>query len=97
MKEFFKMNNATFFPFNRDRIKGYRSIDDVRRAGFQSIGEIFWIFYDGGIVDVGQSLGEYGYANFQIVFYLQCNECKHKYHVIKTLPFMFRDKSKDAK
>ena len=63
----------------------------------QSIGEVFWIFYDDWREDIGQSLGEYGYANIHKVFYLQCNECKHKYHVIKTLPFMFRDKSKDAK
>ena len=73
MKEFFKMNNATFFPFNEQRILFYKTIDDVRRAGYQSIGEVFWIYYEGTREDLGQSLGEYGYAWIHKVFYFQCN------------------------
>ena len=97
MKEFFKMNNHIFFPFDKNRIFFFRTIDEIRRAGLQSIGEAFSIYYDNTKEDIGQSLGEYGYANIHKVFYFQCNECKHKYHIIKTLPFMYRDKSKDAK
>lgn len=97
MKEFFKMNNATFFPFDKNRIFFFKTIDDIRRAGYQSIGEVFWIYYENEREDLGQSLGEYGYAWIHKVFYFQCSECKYKYHIIKTSPFMHRDKSKDAK
>ena len=97
MKEFFKMNNATFFPFNKNLLHYYRTIADARRAGLQTIGEIFWIYFENTREDLGQSLGDYGYAWIHKVYYFQCTECKHKYHIIKTSPFMHRDKSKDAK
>ena len=47
--------------------------------------------------ELGQSLGYYGYAWKHFVFIFTCNLCGHKYHIIRTSPFAFRDKSKDVK
>ena len=47
--------------------------------------------------EIGQSLGYYGYAWKHMVLIYTCNLCGYKYHIIKTSPFAFRDKSKDAK
>ena len=53
------------------------------------------IAYEGQKLEIGQSLGYYGYAWKHIVYIYKCNSCGHKYHICKTSPFAFRDKSKD--
>lgn len=52
-------------------------------------------YYEGNRKELGQSLGYYGYEWKHMVFIYKCNLCKLKYHILRTSPFAFRDKSKD--
>ena len=54
------------------------------------------MFHDGNVNEWGQSCG-YFKSSTHIVHIYECDDCHHKYHVIKTSPFHFRDKSKDPK
>ena len=45
---------------------------------------------------LGQCTCSLGYALRRTVYLYCCNLCKHKYHIIYTSPFMYRDKSKDV-
>ena len=54
--------------------------------------------------DLGQSLGGYEFSSelmlvscVHLVNIFTCNLWGYKYHIIKTTPFAFRDKSKDVK
>jgi hypothetical protein len=47
--------------------------------------------------ELGQSLGYYGHAWLHMVYIYKCQACQHTYHILKTSPFRFRDKSKDNK
>jgi len=52
-------------------------------------------FYEGSLKELGKSVGYYGPAFRYIVFIYKCKSCGLKYHILKTSPFAFRDKSKD--
>lgn len=84
MGPFLLYNNNDFFPVPKQREGA--TIDSAHSICFA---------YEGEKEDVGQSLGYYGYAWKHIVYIYSCNSCGHKYHIIKTSPFAFRDKSKD--
>ena len=81
MKEFFYINEKELFP--KDHNYAYN----------------ICFFYEGNIAhkDLGQSIGFYGYAFIHKVYVFVCNACKYKFHIVKTSPFFFRDKSKDVK
>ena len=59
----------------------------------KSKGTIF--FYENNRRELGQAVGYYGYAWKHYVYLYTCTECKHKYHIIRTSPFKFRDVSLD--
>ena len=96
MQEFFRFNNLFFFPKdNRKMIKEgigfyYQTIDVEYKYN-----TAFW--YEGIEYEIGQSLGYYGRERMHMVYIYVCNSCGYKYHIIKTSPFAFRDKSKDLK
>ena len=96
MKEFFKFNNLYFFPKHHQQLikEGlsfyYLPIDIEYKYNFA-----FW--YEGIEEEIGQSFGYYGTERIHMVFIYICNSCGYKYHIIKTSPFAFRDKSKDPK
>ena len=52
-------------------------------------------FYEGQRPELGQALGYYGYAWKHFVNIYKCCKCGYKYHIIRTSPFKFRDKSLD--
>lgn len=52
-------------------------------------------YYEGIRKELGQSLGYYGYKWKHYVFIYECKLCGLKYHILRTSPFAFRDKSKD--
>ena len=52
------------------------------------------LFYRGGTHELGQSLGSYILGNHLVDIYT-CLKCGHKYHIIRTSPFKYRDKSLD--
>ena len=52
-------------------------------------------FYDKIKDELGQSLGFYGYKMKHFVSIFTCIRCKYKYHILRTSPFKFRDKSLD--
>ena len=52
-------------------------------------------YYESRVKELGQSLGYYGYKWRHMVFLYKCNLCGLKYHILRTSPFAFRDKSKD--
>jgi len=52
-------------------------------------------FYENNRAELGQALGYYGYAWKHFVNLYKCVKCGHKYHIIRTSPFKFRDKSLD--
>ena len=81
MKEFFCFNENEFFP------KDY----DYQHKNC--------IFYEGNIryPDLGKSFGYDGYTFLHMVLVFICESCGYKYHIVKTSPFYFRDKSKEVK
>ena len=46
---------------------------------------------------LGQSCGFFGWCGTHYVYIYECDDCHHKYHVIKTSLFRHRDISKDPK
>ena len=58
--------------------------------------QIVSFFYEGNLKELGQSVGYYE-NNFKkhFVFIYTCKLCGLKYHILRTSPFAFRDKSKD--
>lgn len=98
MKEFFLLNNSTFFFYDDNNFYlKMATKEQLMRQKIVDRGEIFVLFFDDKKEEMGQSCGYYGYAWLHVVYIYECNECKHKYHVIKTSPFANRDKSKDPK
>ena len=96
MCQFFHINNEYFFP-QGSSIKvphpkfGY-IIEPILNYCYRTP---FW--YEGLREEIGQSFGYYGYAWIHMVYIYSCNSCGYKYHIVKTSPFAFRDKSKDPK
>jgi hypothetical protein len=52
-------------------------------------------FYENNKAELGQALGYYGHAWKHLVNIYICSKCGHKYHIIRTSPFRFRDQSLD--
>ena len=84
MREFFLLNEDEFFPRLKSNIPYSHSISFFHEQQIDR-------------KELGQSLGYYGYAWIHYVFIFTCNLCGYKYHIIRTSPFAFRDKSKDVK
>ena len=84
MEEFFLLNEYEFFPRQKSKIPYSLSVSFFHEQKMSR-------------KELGQSLGYYGYAWKHFVFIFTCNLCGHKYHIIRTSPFAFRDKSKDVK
>ena len=61
----------------------------------KSKGEGTIFFYENNRQELGQAVGYYGYAWKHYVYLYTCTKCKHKYHIIRTSPFKFRDVSLD--
>ena len=79
---FFKLNENKWFPQNK--IPGH----DWTNTSF---------FIERQRGELGQALGFYGYRWQHFVFIYKCNLCGLEYHIIRTSPFRFRDKTKDNK
>ena len=79
---FFKLNEEIWFPQNK--IPGH----EWTNTSF---------FIERQRAELGQALGYYGYRWHHFVFIYRCNLCGLKYHIIRTSPFRFRDKTKDNK
>ena len=95
MKEFFFLNRQLFFEINNIGL----FTDDAELKKLKPDGcENCQMFYDNGENELGQSCGMmHFYSKTRIVYIYKCDECQFKYHIIKTSPFHFRDKSKDPK
>ena len=96
MRMFFRANESVIFPKIQRSL--FILMDLEARGGVDYDGYdhqiCFW--YEGIRPELGQSLGYYGYSWLHKVFIYTCNSCGYKYHIIKTSPFAFRDKSKDV-
>jgi len=79
---FFRINEETWFP--QDNIPEH----DWTNTSF---------FIEGQRLELGQALGWYGYQWKHFVLIYKCNLCGLKYHIMRTSPFRFRDKTKDNK
>jgi len=79
---FFRINEETWFP--QDKIPEH----DWTNTSF---------FIEGQRQELGQALGWYGYQWKHFVLIYKCNLCGLKYHIMRTSPFRFRDKTKDNK
>ena len=82
LEEFFKFNENRWFP-------------QFKNPGHDNENTSFFI--EGNRPELGQSLGWYGYKWEHFVFIYTCNSCGFKYHIMRTSPFRFRDKTKDNK
>ena len=60
-----------------------------------SKGEGTIFFYENNKQELGQAVGLYGHAWKHYVYLYTCSKCNHKYHIIRTSPFRFRDASLD--
>jgi len=79
---FFKLNDLEWFPQNK--IPGH----DWTNTSF---------FIEGNRDELGKALGFYGYRWQHFVFVYRCLLCGLEYHIMRTSPFRFRDKTKDNK
>ena len=52
-------------------------------------------YYENHLPELGQSLGNYGFAMLHTVFLFKCHKCGYIYHILRTSPFRYRNKSKD--
>ena len=82
LEEFFKINESRWFP-------------QFKNPGHDNENTSFFI--EGRRPELGQALGYYGYKWKHYVYIHTCTSCGFKYHIIRTSPFRFRDKTKDNK
>ena len=82
LETFFKLNENKWFP--QDKIPEH----DWTNTSF---------YIEGRNPELGQALGYYGYKWKHFVFIYKCCLCGLKYHILRTSPFRFRDKTKDNK
>ncbi len=94
MKQFFFINNKFFFP--KGNIISVENPTNFFQLAYR-YRTPFWYEEQIGREELGQSFGYYGYAWIHMVNIYTCNSCGYKFHIIKTSPFVFRDKSKDPK
>ena len=79
---FFKLNDEIWFP--QDKIPDHNWTNTS-------------FFIEGNRDELGQALGFYGYKWKHYVYIYRCLLCGLKYHIMRTSPFRFRDKTKDNK
>lgn len=84
MKEFLIMNDGLLFP--------------LQGNGWKSNGFSFSIIDQDTLhYKIGAAIGYYGVACLRFIMLFECTSCRLQYHIIRTTPFMARDKSKDPK
>lgn len=88
LRAFLQMNDTLFFTREH--------LDNEGRINKNGIYNVFFFHHDNAeYIDLGKPVGYYGYKfEFKILLFT-CQKCGLKYHIIKTSPFRFRDKSKD--
>ena len=99
MEDFFSLNQVEFFyPEDHSFLNLMYIKDDqyFRSKKIRIFGEFCNMFKNKYEDGWGQSCGLYD-SSTRLVHIYECDDCHHKYHVIKTSPFHFRDKSKDPK
>ena len=96
MHMFFYHNELKLFP--KPQTSLFLLMDQARSGipDYYDYGHSICFWYERDRHELGQSLGYYGYSWLHKVFIYTCNSCGYKYHIIKTSPFAFRDKSKDV-
>ena len=100
MRDFFRLNNDKFFrppknPMGFLSLYQHQQLSGSKKGIVE--GEYCEMFYERNRNELGQSCGYYGFSMLHKVYVYECNDCGHKYHIIKTSPFHYRDKSKDPK
>ena len=101
MRDFFKINNNKFFKPPQDPMQfltlyQFQQFSSSNNKGLVH-GEFCEMFYERNRSEWGQSCGYYGFQWLHKVYIYECDDCGYKYHIIKTSPFLYRDKSKDPK
>ncbi len=84
-------------PYGLDLSDYFRINEDLFFPMDGGEGVSFYYEKNGERKELGQSLGYYGHAWLHMVYIYKCLACEHTYHILKTSPFRFRDKSKDNK
>lgn len=91
-KDFFAEYNDYFFP--KSKLPDIEAWDNPEMYERES-GNNTCFFFEKIKPELGQSLGFYGYEWKHYVYIFECLKCKYKYHILRTSPFKFRDKSLD--
>ena len=100
MRDFLILNHEKFFRPEAVNPSAYYFFNDqyFRSKKIPVDGEYCNMLYRSEKNQWGQSCGSYNNETLvHIVYIYECDDCHLKYHVIKTSPFHFRDKSKDPK
>ena len=84
-----------YTPYGLNLSDFFRINEDLFFPMNDGEGVSFYYEKNGERKELGQSLGYYGHAWKHLVYIYKCLECGHTYHILKTSPFRFRDKSKD--
>ena len=84
IRQFLYYNNELFFPQPKRA--------DVNIGNVMPYSQQLCMFYEGNKLDLGQSIGRYGYAWMHEVAIFVCNSCGYKYHIIKSSPFAWEHK-----
>ena len=84
MRSFLFYNDELFYP--RPSSKDV-NIGNAMPAKFRMC-----ICCENDKLQIGQSLGVYGYAWRHEIYLFSCNSCGHKYHIIRTSPFAWERK-----
>ena len=91
-KNFLMENNDFFFP--KTKLPIFYIFNNLTIYKRESNNNTCF-FYDKIKDELGQSLGFYGYKWKHFVSIFTCIKCKYKYHILRTSPFKYRDKSLD--
>ena len=88
MRSAFLQNEYVFFPKKNTKV-----VDGMPALGYS---HRICFFYEQNRMELGKPIGNYGYAWRHEVYIFTCNSCGYKYHIAKSSPFAFRNKSLDA-
>ena len=91
-KTFLMENDDFFFP--KTKLPVFSIINNPLKYKRESNNNTCF-FNDKKKDELGQSLGFYGYKCKHFVSIFTCTKCGYKYHILRTSPFKFRDKSLD--
>ena len=101
MRDFLMLNHDKFFSPDNLPSKDFFTVNYLKDEQFfrskkiPSPGEYCKMFYRDEDL-LGKSLGHIEHdSSVYVVYIYECDDCHHKYHIIRTSPFHFRDKSKD--